>query len=212
MTPPLHAVVTDAVARRPGFLPAASRILEAAAGRIALHLRLPESPARRVHELAAELSRAARLHGGWCVVNERVDVALTAGAQAVQLGADALPVPRVRDLVGPDVPVGVSVHGEEEAREAEEEGANHLVVGTIFDSPSHPERPASGPELLEACRRRVDLPLVAIGGITPSRVRDARGAGADGVAAVSAVWNADRPPAAAVDAFLEALADAEPGP
>lgn len=207
MIPPLHAVVPDRVARRPGFVPTASGLLEAAGGRLALHLRLKETPGRRIHELALELSGAARRHGGWCAVNERVDVALTAEAQAVQLGEGALPTEAVRRLVGPQVRVGVSVHDPQEARRAGEEGANLLIVGTIFPSTSHPGRPGAGPELLEACRRRVDLPLVAIGGMTPARAGDALEAGADGVATLGAVWDADRP-RAAVEAFLRALAAA----
>lgn len=210
MTPPLHVVVPDRVARGRGFLPAAFGMLEDAAGRLALHLRLKETPARRIHELAVELSAAARRHGGWSVVNERVDVALTAGAQAVQLGGAALPPEAVRRVPGPDLPVGVSVHGPEEARRAVEEGANHLVVGTIFESPSHPDRPGAGPQLVEACRRRVDVPLVAIGGMTPGRVGEVVDAGADGVATLGGVWDADRPERR-VQGFLEALASAGMG-
>lgn len=210
MIPPLHVVVPDRVARRRGFLPAAFGMLEDAAGRLALHLRLKEAPARRIHELAVELSAAARRHGGWCVVNERVDVALAADAQAVQLGGGALPVAAARRVVGPELPVGASVHGPEEAARAGEEGANHLVVGTIFDTPSHPDRPGAGPGLVEACRRRVDVPIVAIGGIDPGRVPAVVEAGADGVAALRAVWDADRP-GGAVRAFLEALTCARDG-
>lgn len=207
MIPPLHVLVPDRAARRPRFLPLARGLLEEAGGRLALHLRLKETPGRRIHDLATELAGAARRRGGWCVVNERVDVALTAEAQAVQLGGGALPTEAVRDVVPPGLPVGVSVHGPEEAARAEEEGANHLVVGTIFRSPSHPDRPGAGPQLLEACRRRVALPTVAVGGLTPDRVGEAVAAGADGVAALSAVWDADRP-AAAVGDFLEALRSA----
>lgn len=210
MIPPLHVVVPDRVARRNGFLPAAFGMLEDADGELALHLRLKETPGRRVHELAVELAAAARRHGGWCVVNERVDVALTADAQAVQLGGGALPLDAVRRVAGPELPVGVSVHGPDEARRATEEGANHLVLGTIFGTPSHPGRPGAGPELVEACRRRVDVPLVAIGGVDPGRVPEVVEAGADGVAAVRAVWDADRPRRAA-RAFLEALASARAG-
>lgn len=205
MTPPLHVVVPDRVARRRGFLPTAFGMLGDAAGRLALHLRLKRTPARRIHELAVELSAAARRHGGWCVVNERVDVALTAGAQAVQLGGGALPLDAVRRVAGPGLPVGVSVHGPGDAGRAAEEGANHLVLGTIFDTPSHPDRAGAGPELVEACRRRVDVPIVAIGGMDPGRVPEVVEAGADGVATLRAVWDADRPERA-VTAFLEALA------
>lgn len=204
MIPPLHVIVPDRVVRRHGFLPTALAMLEDASGRLALHLRLKETPARRIHDLAAELSAAADRGGGWCVVNERVDVALTAGARAVQLGAGAMSPSVVRRIAGGDLRRGVSVHDPDAAERAGREGANHLVVGTIFESPSHPGRTAAGPELLRACRRRIDLPLVAIGGVTPGRVESVLAAGADAVAALGAVWDADRP-VGAVRGFLEAL-------
>lgn len=209
MIPPLHVVVPDRAARLRGFLPTAFTMLERAAGRLALHLRLKDTPGRRIHALAAELSAAADRRGGWCVVNERVDVAMTAGAGSVQLGAAALSPAAVRRIAGEHLRIGVSVHGADGAERAEREGANHVVVGTIFESPSHPGRTAAGPDLLQACRRRVDLPIVAIGGVTVGRVEEVLGAGADAVAVLSAVWD-DARPTAAVEDFLEAL-PARPG-
>lgn len=201
--PRLHVIVPDAVAGRPDFTETAAGLLERGGGELALHLRLKEATGRRLHDLARELAGEARRLGGWCVVNERVDVALTAGAQGVQLGRGALPVARTRGLVGDDTMVGASVHGREEAEEAVRQGANFLLLGTIFDTPSHPGVEGAGPDRVAACRD-LSAPVVAIGGMTPGRVSDVRTAGAHGVASLRGVWEA-ADPGAAVDAFLREL-------
>lgn len=203
MVPRLHVLVPDAVAARPDFRETASALRERGAGRLALHLRLREASDRRLHELAASLAVEARAAGGWCVVNGRPDVALTARAQAVQLGAGALPVAEARAVVGGEVALGASVHGPREARRAAEDGANLLLVGTIFPSPTHPERAGAGLSRVAACRD-AGSPVVAIGGVTPSRVPAVLGAGAHGVAVLSGVWSADRPVEAA-ERYLDAL-------
>lgn len=200
--PGLHVLVPDEVAARDDFRHVAGALRDALAGELALHLRLRETPAREIHALAVELSDAARRGGGWCVVNGRVDVALTAGAQAVQLGEDALPLPEARELVGPDVAVGRSVHGLREAEAAAAGGANYLVLGTIYATPSHPGRAGAGPELV-ARAAHLRLPIVAIGGVTAGRVRELREAGAHGIAVIRAVWAAGDPVAAASELASE---------
>lgn len=204
--PRLHVVVPDRVAAGPGFRRTAGALRERGGGALALHLRLRELAARRLHELAAALTDDARRHGGWCVVNERVDVALTSGARVAQLGEGALPVRAARELLGPSGAVGASVHSAEEARRAGQEGATFLLVGTIFSTPTHPGRAPAGLERVEACRA-TGVPLIAIGGMRPDRVDPILSAGAHGVATVSAVWDAGDPEAA-LGAFLDALGEA----
>lgn len=207
--PRLHVLVPDAAAARPDFERAARQMLRRGRGEVALHLRLRETSGRTLHRLARSLAGTAREEGGWCVVNGRVDVALAAGADAVQLGRSAMPVPVVRELVGVGTALGASVHGADEGVRAEREGANFLVLGTIFDSPSHPDIAGSGPGRVDACAGRVSVPVVAIGGMSPDRVRPVREAGATGVATLSGVWDAPDPVEAA-SAFLDALGAADP--
>lgn len=201
--PRLHAVVPDEVAGRPGFGAAAERLQEEAGAELALHLRLREADDRRLFELARTLADRARATGGWCVVNGRVDVALAAGAQGVQIGAGALPAGEARRLLGAGAALGVSVHGPAGARRAARAGANLVLLGTIFPTPSHPGRPGAGLARVAACRDAGPT-LIAIGGITPARARAARGAGARGVAALRGIWEADDP-AAAAGRYLEVL-------
>ena len=204
--PRLHVIVPDRAAAEEGFPREAGELYRRAGPSLALHLRTRSLTARRLHELASELSRAADRAGAWCLVNGRVDVALTAGARGVQLGGGALPVPEARRLLGEEAAIGASVHGPEAARRAAEEGATFLLLGTIFSTPSHPGRAPAGLGRIEACRA-AGPPLVAIGGMTPDRVAEVVAAGAHGVATLSGVWGSDAP-ADAVDRFLEALSEA----
>nr|NIP56877.1 thiamine phosphate synthase [Gemmatimonadota bacterium]NIR77255.1 thiamine phosphate synthase [Gemmatimonadota bacterium]NIT85774.1 thiamine phosphate synthase [Gemmatimonadota bacterium]NIU29599.1 thiamine phosphate synthase [Gemmatimonadota bacterium]NIU34648.1 thiamine phosphate synthase [Gemmatimonadota bacterium] len=135
-----------------------------------------------------------------------VDLALVLGLEGVQLGARSLPPSVVRELLGPEALVGVSVHGPDEAVRAENGGADYLVVGTIFPSPSHPGRSGAGPERVAAVSGGTRVPALAIGGITPERVRAVLESGAHGVAVLSGIWDAEDP-GAALDRYLGALRD-----
>jgi thiamine-phosphate diphosphorylase len=91
--------------------------------------------------------------------------------------------------------IGQSVHGLEEAEIAVKEGADFLVVGTIFETPSHPGRSPGGLALVTKVAT-LGLPVIAIGGMTPDRAKDVRAAGGYGVAAIRALWHAPDPAAA----------------
>ncbi len=206
--PALHVLVGDAEAGRADFGSLADDLLAAGDGDLALHVRLREATGRRVHEAAARVREGADRHGGWCVVNDRVDVALTAGADAVQLGGQSLPVTAARRVLENEAAVGRSVHGAGAARRAARDGANYLVLGTIYPTPSHPGRPGAGPGLVEEVADEVGAdgpPVIAIGGIEAGRMREVRSAGVDGVAVRRAVWEAEDP-ANAVRELLDAWA------
>lgn len=194
--PPLHVIAGDTEARRGDFAGRAADLLAAGEGELALHLRLREPGGRELHELAARVREDAERHGGWCVVNDRLDVALTAEAHAVQLGGASLPVTAARRVVGEGIAVGRSVHGVGAARRAAGDGANYLVLGTIYPTPTHPERPGAGPGLVEEVAG-LGPPVIPIGGVTAARVPRLRDAGADGIAVRRAVWQEEDPPAAA---------------
>lgn len=197
----------DREAGLPGFRRLSAALYERCGSAVALHLRLTCS-ARELHARAVELARAAAIHGGWCVVNGRVDVALAAGAQAVQLGRTAIGVEaaaRVAAVVGQPLRLGASVHGGDAALAAAAGGANYLVLGTIFATPSHPGREGAGPERVAAVRLVLDaegfgtVPILAIGGIDAARAEVVRRAGAYGVAVQRAVWASEDPVAAAAE-------------
>jgi len=121
------------------------------------------------------------------LVNDRVDIALASGADGVQLGEEALPVKAARRIAGHQLLIGRSVHSLEGALEAKAQGADFLVVGTIFHTRSKPEVRPAGLELLARVARSVKIPFLAIGGVTSSNVAQVMAQGAAGVAVISAV-------------------------
>jgi thiamine-phosphate pyrophosphorylase len=132
------------------------------------------------------------------LVNDRIDVALAAGADGVHVGQADMPVALVRKLLGPQAIVGLSITQSAEARAEDIEFADYLGVGPIFPQLTKPDAaPTLGLEGLAEIRRITSKPIVAIGGVTAANVRAVRSAGADGVAVVSAIMGAQDPMAAA---------------
>ena len=119
-------------------------------------------------------------------VNDRIDVALAAGAHGVQLGGNALPIDVARSLA-PDLLIGRSVHDVAQAADAVRSGADLLVVGTMFASRSHPGQLPAGPSLVRKISGLASMPLVGIGGVTPGNAAQVIAAGASGVAAVRSI-------------------------
>ena len=192
--PPLHVVTDDRVCAREDFIRVAAQVLAAGGRDLAFHLRMPGGSGRRCYDLCRGLLEIAG--AATVVVNDRVDVALAAGARAVQLGGRSLPLEDVRRMA-PALAAGISVHGSEAPPDAD-----WLMAGNVFETASHPGRPAAGTRLVELLAAR-GAHVVAIGGVTPQRVAALREAGARGVAVLSGVWNASEP-AAAVQQYLQA--------
>jgi thiamine-phosphate pyrophosphorylase len=173
------------------------RVARAVAGGVDLvQLREKDLPGGRLLELAQEL-KAALGDSALLVVNERVDVAVAAAAHGVQLGEDALPVAAARDLLGPRALIGRSVHSLEGAGQAASQGADFLVVGTMFATRTHPGATPAGPELLQSIADQCSVPLIGIGGITLDNVGRVMSAGAAGVAVITSILGAPDPEAAA---------------
>jgi thiamine-phosphate pyrophosphorylase len=161
---------------------------------------------RALHDLAALLCSAAHERGALCIVDDRVDVALAVGADGVHVGADDLPVAAVRRLLGPDAVVGASARTVASARAAVADGASYLGVGPCYATDSKPGLPEPiGTDRLAEVAAAVEVPVVAIGGVTAAAVGQLLAAGARGVAVIGAVTRA-ADPAAATRELLDALA------
>jgi thiamine-phosphate diphosphorylase len=199
--PRLHAVTNDAICRGADFGIQAAAIAAAGSG-VALHARAPDSNAAQLTVFARRLVALARPAEASVIVSGRPDVARALGAQGVQLRAGDLDVRDARAVLGEGW-VGRSVHSEAEAEAAAAAGADYLITGTIFESASHPGRTAAGLGMVTRCAR-LGVPTIAIGGMNPERARQARDAGAWGVAAISALWLVDDPYSATM-AMLEAM-------
>jgi thiamine-phosphate pyrophosphorylase len=119
------------------------------------------------------------------VVNDRVDVALAAGADGVHLGAHSMPVQVVRRFVPRPFVIGASCHSLGEAMAAESGGADYLVLGPVFETPSKlGYGPPLGLEKLRNVTSRITIPVLALGGITVERIRPCLEAGASGIAGI----------------------------
>jgi len=200
--PPLHVVTDDAVVARADFLHQARRVIAAGGPALMFHLRAPRGSGRRLYELACALMQPVYTEDGWLVVSDRVDVAMAAGADGVQVGARGLRAADARRVLRPDDLLGASVHSVDEARAAQADGADFVLAGTIWDTPSHSDRPGAGPALLREISGAIIRPTIAIGGVTPERVPEAFDAGAVGVAVIRGVWDAPDS-AAAVAGYLK---------
>ncbi len=187
------------------------RVAAAVAGGVGLvQLRAKELPGGQLLSLAKELKQAT---GGRAalLVNERVDVAVAAGADGVQLGEAALPVATARKLLPGRALIGRSVHSVDGATEASAAGADFLVVGTMFATGSHPGAVPAGPGLMREASRRCSVPLFGIGGITDANLAEVMAAGASGVAVIRSILSAPDPQAAAAELW-KALQEAWQSP
>jgi thiamine-phosphate pyrophosphorylase len=120
------------------------------------------------------------------LVNDRLDVALAAGAHGVHLRADSFAAPRVRAAAPAPFLIGRSVHSVAAAGAAARDGElDYLIFGTLFESASKPGRAPAGLDELAAVARATHLPVLAVGGVTRERIGDVMAAGASGVAAIS---------------------------
>lgn len=204
MTPRMHLVTSDEVLRDEGFVDSAERVIAAYGAAVAVHLRGHGLSGSVLHALAERLLEAASRSGAMLLVNDRVDVALACGAPGVQLGRRSLPVAEARRLLGADALIGYSAHAADEALDAGRESADFIVLGTIFPTASHPGEPGAGLGAVREAARAAQVPIVAIGGITPARVGAVLEAGAYGVAVLGGVWHAADPVGAA-RRYLEVL-------
>lgn len=197
--PAVH-LITD---RRlvPDLADAARRALSGAPpGAVAIHLREKDLEGAALLRLARALAGVCRERGQLLLVNDRVDVALAAGADGVHLPARGIPPADARRLLGAGRLVGVSCHSAEDVRRARDAGADYATFGPVFDTPS---KRAYGPPVgLEALARAagLGLPLVGLGGIDPADAPQVFAHGARGVACIRA-WLGAADPAAAVRAL-----------
>jgi thiamine-phosphate pyrophosphorylase len=197
----LHLITDD----RPGRHPLALAELALAAGAGVVQVRSKVATARELMALTtAVVDRCAR-YGALCVVDDRLDVALAAGAGGVHLGEDDLPVAAARLMVRGDFVIGATARDPGQAVAAVAAGASYVGVGPCFPTATKAGLPPPiGVEGLAAVAAAVTVPVIAIGGVNAGRVPELLAGGAYGVAVVDAVSGAPDP-AAATRRLVEAL-------
>ncbi len=200
--PVVHLITNRAMARDlPGRL--AVTLQGAPPGEVAVHLREKDLGGAALLALARELLPVCRARGALLLVNDRLDVAMAAGADGAHLPAAGIPPGEARRLLGPGALLGVSCHGVDDVARALAGGADYATFSPVWDTPS--KRAYGAPVGLDALARaaRLGLPLVALGGVEPGNAAQAFAAGAAGVVAIRA-WLVGPAPAGAVAALRSA--------
>jgi thiamine-phosphate pyrophosphorylase len=138
------------------------------------------------------------------IVNDHPGVAIETGADGVHIGQDDAPLAQVRELVGPDLLVGLSTHSPREIDAVDPELVDYIGVGPVHETPTKPGRPAVGLELVRYAAEHAPVPFFAIGGLDAGNLADVLDAGAERVCVLRAVAAAQDPEAAAL-ALREAI-------
>jgi thiamine-phosphate pyrophosphorylase len=171
------------------LVPLLQRVLTAAAP--AIQLRERDLSARELVTLTLEVQAVTASRRSQLLINDRIDVALALEGVGVHLRSNSLPVSVARQVLGTQRLLGISVHAVEEAVQVESQGADYIVLGPIYETPSKQMfGPPLGIHTLERACRLVRLPIIGIGGVTAARAREMRRAGAFGVAVITAVLGA----------------------
>ncbi|CQR71024.1 Thiamine-phosphate synthase [Sporomusa ovata DSM 2662] len=148
------------------------------------------------YQVALVIKGVTEKYGVPLIVNDRADIALAVDAAGLHIGQEDLPVAVARKMLGPDKIIGVSAATLAEALLAQEQGADYLGVGAVFPTNTKDDADSVSLAELEAIKAKVKIPIVAIGGINGSNIRDVMNTGVDGVAVVSVIVAAADPKAA----------------
>ena len=169
-----------------------------AGGVRAVQLREKDLGGRELYLLAQKVKRLCERYHASLFVNDRIDVALGVDADGVHLGGTSMPVRAARELVGEKKLIGVSTHSVQEAKEAEQSGADFILFGPVYFAPSkavYGKPQGLGP--LKEVVEKISLPVYAIGGVKVENIAEVKATGVQGVALISAVLSAPDPRGAA---------------
>ena len=180
-----------------------------AAGDVAaLQIRLKPADDAALLAAVEALAPVARARDVAVLLNDRPDLAARSGCDGVHIGQSDASLAEARRLMGPDAMIGVTCHDSRElAMDAAEAGADYVAFGAFFPTTTKETAHRPDPEILTIWQETVEVPCVAIGGVTPANAGQLARAGADFVAVSAAVWSHPDGPAAAVREFNRALAE-----
>jgi thiamine-phosphate pyrophosphorylase len=165
-------------------------LLDAGVDCVQVRIRDENDSTMRLLDYVHEVVDRCRAFDATVLVNGRLDIAIASSASGVQLAKSGLRPEEVRS-VAPGMFIASSVHSVDEAVDAADDGADAITFGHVFDSESHPGVPGRGLDHLREVVDAVALPVVAIGGIEPGNVAQAKSAGASAVAVIGSIWNVD---------------------
>jgi thiamine-phosphate pyrophosphorylase len=192
----LYLVTDRTQARGRDLLSVLQQALEG--GVKAIQLREKDLGGKALFDLAEKTRELCDRYDALLLINDRIDIALAVDAAGVQLSKPSLPISAARALLGAQKLIGASTHSLDEARQAESSGADFVLFGPVYFTPS--KAGFGAPQGLDALKKIVAnlrVPVYAIGGIKPENIIDVHRLGVRGVALISAIISADRPKEAA---------------
>ena len=174
-------------------------------GARAIQLREKDLGGRELFSLAEKFKELCVRYGALLFINDRVDVALGIDADGIQIGNASMPLKSARKLLGNKKMIGVSIHSVAEAQEAEKTGADFVLFGPVYFTPSKAAfGDPQGIVRLKEVVEKISLPVYAIGGVKGENVAELKETGCHGIAVISAVVSASKPKAA-VQRLIRAL-------
>lgn len=152
-----------------------------------VQLREKLCSSREFYDIAVSVKRITDKYNVALIINDRVDIAMAVKADGVHIGQSDLPADIVRNIVGDDMVIGVSVSNAEEAEKAVKSGADYLGVGAMYATNTKTDAKVVTMEELSDIRQRVQIPIVVIGGINMKTLHNFKNKGIDGLAVISAI-------------------------
>ena len=189
--PGLYVIIDTQALKGNSHLEVARQAISGGAKTIQLRDKLQDK--KELLPVAQQLRKLCREHGVLFIINDHLDLALATDADGLHLGQKDLPTKVVRKLLPIDKILGCSTNTVAEAVTAQAEGADYIAVGSMYPTPTKETAIIVGPDRLRQVRQAVSLPLVAIGGINKDNAAEVIAAGADSLAVISAVLQADSP-------------------
>ena len=157
------------------------------AGIRVIQLREKYRSKKEIFKEALALKALTTKHKAALIINDHIDIALGVNAEGVHLGQEDMPLPEARRIMGGKKIIGVSTHSLRQAQKAENEGADYIGFGPIFHTSTKDAGKPRGLKALQKIREHINIPIVAIGGITSGNIKEVLMSGADAAAIASGI-------------------------
>ena len=162
-------------------------------GTTIVQLREKTASTKEFYDLALKVKEITSRYGVPLLINDRIDIALAVDSEGVHIGQDDMPADIAREIIGEDKILGVSASTVEEAKKAEIDSADYIGSGAVFPTSTKDDADSVSKEELKEIVDSIDIPVVAIGGITVENASTLKGSGIAGVSVVSAIMSAEDP-------------------
>ena len=162
-------------------------------GTTIVQLREKTASTKEFYDLALRVKEITSRYGVPLLINDRIDIALAIDSEGVHIGQDDMPADIAREIIGEDKILGVSASTVEEAKKAENDSADYIGSGAVFPTATKDDADSVSKEELKEIVDSIDIPVVAIGGITVENANTLKGSGIAGFSVVSAIMSAEDP-------------------